>query len=496
MNHRFKALFSLALTSAAAGCADQPMTSPEGAGPAAVAVSGEARLIPDRYIVVLKPGASPRTVAGATATAHGGTVHYIYEHALHGFAATLPAAAVEALRHNPQVAYVEQDQMVQPGATQTNPPSWGLDRIDQRSLPLNFAYNYYYTGAGVHAYIIDTGLRASHADFAGRVGNGWSYISDGRGTDDCSGHGTHVAGTVGGSEYGVAKGVTVHAVRVFGCSGGSPNSTIIAGVDGVTANAIKPAVANMSLWGSASTALDDAVRRSIASGVAYVVIAGNDYGGNACNYSPARVSEALTVAATSANDYRASFSNIGSCVDLFAPGENIVSAGIANDYASAVKGGTSMAAPHVAGAVALYLERAPGASPASAHGEIVANATSGKVQNAGTNSPNRLLFSLERMRITFTGPGSISTGGTYAWSVSVTGGEVPGSYTYSWDMLEVDGCGGQYLYSGISSTASYTQEVWPGDPDFYLYAYVTSGGETVRVSKFVNVWQPLTPCPQ
>lgn len=487
----------LLLLGFAAACSDvRPIPTAAPNEPLAVATPAPgARVIPGRYIVVLKPGANARAVAEQTVRTHGGTVHFIYESALNGFAASLPAAAVEALRHDPKLAYIEADQVVSLASTQASPP-WGLDRIDQRSLPLNGAYNYYYTGAGVHAYIIDSGLRATHQEFAGRVGNGWSYISDGHGTDDCFGHGTHVAGIVGGATYGVAKGVTLHAVRVFDCAGNTTNSTVIAGVNGVTANASKPAVANMSLRGGASTAMDDAVRNSIASGVTYVVAAGNDNGANACNYSPARVSQALTVGSTTSSDARSSFSNIGSCLDLFAPGSSILSAWIGSDSDALYDSGTSMASPHVAGAAALYLETAPSATPAQVASQIVANTTYGKVTDPGSGSPNRLLFSLKQLTAAITGPTYIGTAGNYTWTVTASGGEVPGSYAYSWDMEEMSGSTGYWSY-GVSSTSSYTTYVGPSYLDFYLFARVTSGAETVTASTFVNADVQCTspPCP-
>lgn len=362
-----------------------------------VRVPAGARAIPGAYVVVLRDDAAAKTrppaeVASEMAALHGGRVTFVYEHALRGFALRIPARAAAALARDPRVSYVEQDSEVWAVATQTG-ATWGLDRVDQASLPLSGTYSYDFDGNGVNAYIVDTGIRKTHQDFGGRALHGFSAINDGRGSDDCNGHGTHVAGTVGGATWGIAKRVTLWAVRVLNCSGSGTTSGVIAGLDWVTANGVEPAVANMSLGGGASTALDDAVRRSIAAGVTYAVAAGND-NLNACNYSPARVGEALTAGATTSTDARSSFSNFGSCLDVFAPGSAITAAWSTSDSATNTISGTSMASPHVAGAAILYLHENPTATPAQVAAAIVNAATPGKVTNAGSGSPNRLLYTV------------------------------------------------------------------------------------------------------
>lgn len=351
--------------------------------------------IDGRYIVVLH-GQASRTIAAdarQVAVDKGGRITHQYRTALKGFSAKLPDRAVQALRANPAVAYIEADRRVSIDGDQAG-ATWGLDRVDQRDLPLNSSYHYDVTGSGVKAYIIDTGVLTTHSEFTGRTAAGYSAI--GGTPTDCNGHGTHVAGTVGGTTYGVAKAVTIVPVRVLDCSGNGTDAGVIAGIDWVTANHTSgPAVANMSLGGGVSTALDTAVNNSINDGVFYAVAAGNDYGANACNGSPSRVSAAVTVGSTTSSDARSDFSNIGSCLDLFAPGSSIKSAWYTSSTATNTISGTSMATPHVAGAAALYLQAHATASPASVSSWLTSNATTGKVANPGTGSPNRLLHTLE-----------------------------------------------------------------------------------------------------
>lgn len=356
--------------------------------------------VPNRYIVILEDwsiGARgehsvAQDVAEDMTATYGGTIEHVYRHAISGFSVEMKAAAAEELSKDPRVKYVEEDSEVYAIATQTN-ATWGLDRIDQRDLPRDTNYTYTANGSGVNAYIIDTGVRFTHNEFTGRTGASFDAIGDGQNGNDCNGHGTHVAGTVGGTTYGVAKGVTIHRVRVLNCSGSGTNSGVIAGVDWVTANHISPAVANMSLGGGASTALDNAVNNSVASGVTYAVAAGNS-NANACNSSPAREPSAITVGSTTSSDVRSSFSNYGSCLDIFAPGSSITSAWYTSNTATNTISGTSMASPHVAGVAALYLQTNPAASANTVTNAILSSATSGRLTSIGTGSPNLLLYSL------------------------------------------------------------------------------------------------------
>ena len=387
-----KQQFSLALASALlVACADQPTSTPQlvASNQQAEYIVGQSDVIPGRFIVTLRDGASPSAVARE----HGITPDFVYTAALNGFAGSISDAARAGLLRDARVSRVETDGIAYANTTQSG-ATWGIDRIDQRSLPLSGTYSYTASGSGVTAYIIDTGIRFDHSEFGGRASSGYDAV-DGGSADDCNGHGTHVSGTVGGSTYGVAKSVALVAVRVLDCGGSGSWSGVIAGMDWVTANHRSPAVANMSLGGGASTSVDDAVRRMIASGVATAIAAGNGNRGgrqqDACNYSPARVAEAMTIGATDKTDTKTSWSNYGTCVDWFAPGSGITSAWYTSTTATNTISGTSMATPHTAGAAALYLSTNPSATPQQVRDALYANTTKGVVKSSSTTN-NHLLF--------------------------------------------------------------------------------------------------------
>src|SRR3569832_85484 len=363
--------------------------------------------IANQYIVQIKPDEVRRSndvsasvksrptvfeFAARRAKAHGAKLERVFEYALKGFSARMTPQQAEALAADPSVLLVEEDQIITIDATEAN-ATWGLDRIDQADLPLNATYNYDATASNVYAYVIDTGIYFPHNEFGGRAVLGYDCVNDGRNGLDCNGHGTHEAGTIGGSVYGVAKSVNLYAVRVLNCSGSGTTSSVIAGIDWVTAERKSPAVANMSLGGGASTAHNNAVRNSVASGVTYAIAAGNS-NADACASSPSRVAEAITVGASASTDARASFSNYGSCVDLFAPGVNITSAWYTGATALANLSGTSMATPHTAGAAALYLAQNPTKTPAEVQAAVKAGTVSGRLSAIGTGSPNLLLQSM------------------------------------------------------------------------------------------------------
>jgi subtilisin family serine protease len=378
-----KTAVTLGAVLALAACSDESPVA-GGATAAAPLMSAAANGIDGEYIVVLNEGANPRSVAAIA----GVEPAFVYTAALNGFSASLNQGQLTALRHNPNVAYIEQDQIASIEATQS-PVTWGLDRIDQRNLPLSNSYTYNTTATNVTAYIIDTGIRPTHSQFGTRAAS--VFNSAGGSNDDCNGHGTHVAGTVGGSTHGVAKGVRLRGVKVLSCSGSGSFSGIIAGVDYVRLNATKPAVANMSLGGGYSSSLNTAVNNLANSGV-FVAVASGNSGANACNYSPASASNVTSVNASSSTDARASWSNYGSCTHLYAPGVSITSAWHSSNTATNTISGTSMASPHVAGVGALYLAGSTGASNTTVRSWIINNATTGVITGNPSGTANRLLF--------------------------------------------------------------------------------------------------------
>jgi subtilisin family serine protease len=444
--------------------------------------------IPNEYIVVLQDTLTASAVSAFSddlTYVYSAQVFATYEHALKGFAVRMTEDQARAVSADPAVSYVEENQVVTVVDTQTNPP-WGLDRIDQRDLPLNNTYIYNATGAGINAYVIDTGIRVTHSEFGGRATGDFTAINDGRGADDCNGHGTHVSGTVGGITYGVAKNVRLHAVRVLDCGGRGTTNGVISGIDWVTANAVRPAVANMSLGGGVAQSLDDAVTRSVASGIPYGVAAGNS-NGDACLESPARTPSAVTVASSTMTDARSSFSNYGTCVTLFAPGSGVLSSWATSDTATATLDGTSMATPHVVGTMALFLERNPGSAPAAVKQALIDNSTLNHITNPGPGTPNRLLY------MAFIGGGGATP--TTSITAPLSGDIVSGTVTISATASDITGIQRVEFYVdsalvGTSTSAPYsttwdTTTVPNGTHAITSRAYNPGGG--VGTSTPVNV---------
>jgi subtilisin family serine protease len=378
------------------------------------------------WIIQFTAGTDARAEA-ASLRSQGNPVSRIYSTVFPGVAVNLTDSAAAALARNPKVQIIERDGIATRLATQS-PVTWGLDRVDQRSRPLSGSFSYDFSGVGVSAYVIDTGILAGHSDFGGRVRSGFSAIADGRGTSDCNGHGTHVSGTIAGATYGIAKSASLVAVRVLDCAGSGSWSGVIAGLDWVAADHVAgvPAVANMSLGGGASSTVDSAVQALISDGVTVAVAAGNS-NADACATSPARVSSALTVGATDSSDTRATFSNFGSCVDIFAPGVSITSDW--NNGSTSVISGTSMASPHVAGVAAVLLSQSPAMTPSEITTKVIGLSTSGVVANAGSGSPNRLLYlsTSTNVAVTPSAPSNVtatalSRGATLSWTKGADGG--------------------------------------------------------------------------
>jgi len=478
----------------AAACQDgglpvqpHPEASESRATGAAGAGSGaRGGVIPGQLIVVLDDGvADVRGLARAMAAQSGGELGYVYETALKGFSLSVSPAAAQAvaaaLARSPLVQWVEEDVLVEPTNTQSN-ATWGLDRIDQRALPLNTTYNYNHIGTGVRAYIIDSGIYYDHLDFGGRASLGYDFVGDGLAGGDCNGHGTHVAGTVGGAQWGVAKQVSLVSVRIFPCSGGTASSTTIAAVDWVTANGVRPAVVNMSLGGGFNSASNAAVTASIEAGFVYAVSAGND-NGDACLKSPASTPLALTVGATTSSDQRSSFSNYGSCVDIFAPGTSITSAGTSSPTASRSLSGTSMSAPHVAGAAALLLQQNPSATPIQVRDALMGHATPGVVGNALTAN-NLLLYSLAALGPVAPAAPSVTTGAVseladtsarVAGTVTSAGSAAVSDRGVCWGTASSPALGGDCLQSGsgVGSFSVLIQGLAEGTT-YYARAYATN----------------------
>ncbi|MEU9732235.1 S8 family peptidase [Streptomyces sp. NPDC048002] len=482
-------LAAISLTASAVLTAGLVSALPAGAAPTAeegrVLYSGAANAVAESYIVTLKPEAARAGSAEGRALAqkYGADIERTYTKALNGYAVEASAAEAKRFAADPAVASVVQNRTFSIAGTQPSPPSWGLDRIDQRALPLNSSYTYPDSaGQGVTAYVIDTGVRITHSDFGGRASYGYDAVDNDNTAQDGHGHGTHVAGTVAGTAYGVAKQARIVGVRVLNNSGSGTTAQVVAGIDWVARNAVKPAVANMSLGGGADTAIDTAVRNAIASGVTFAVAAGNE-STNASTRSPARVTEAITVGATTSTDAKASYSNYGTVLDLFAPGSSITSAWNTSDSATNTISGTSMATPHVAGAAALHLAANPTATPAQVSTALTTAATPNVVTSPGTGSPNRLLYvgggttTPPGPRFENTGDYAISDNSTVESPVTVSGvtGNAPSALAVQVNII--------HTYIGDLQV----QLIAPDGSAYTLKAYGTGGSsDNINTTYTVN----------